>query len=167
MFSSISRSDRCQELPQRHATSRLPRLMARLRTVASEKSSRSLPWSELLTSSSYTHFERVSGAAEMQYFFLSLAIFLPQTHVPSLSVSGSVVTIDADVAWITAAPPEFGNGSSDMIQDGTVLQAGLPLCSASYDGERPIVWSLPPGDYQIHAFGFLMTGRHRCGHQRR
>lgn len=78
---------------------------------------------------------------------MTLALTASQTHTPSATVSGDVVTIDADIAWL----PDGTTGA--QLLAGVELNTD-PLLAASSDGVSPIQWRLPPGQYDITAYGF-------------
>lgn len=71
-----------------------------------------------------------------------------QTHTPSHTVDGRRVTVDADIC--------FWDAGQNM--DGFTLVQGTPLMAASIaaskDGTSPIIWEVPPGTYQMTAYGF-------------
>ena len=77
--------------------------------------------------------------------------FIVQTHVPTATVNGDVVTVSADFAYVDPAV-----GTSVVVPvsvvEGTVLVDRTML--ASNDGVKPIAWQLPPGDYKVTAFGY-------------
>jgi len=83
----------------------------------------------------------------MNALFLTLAITATQTHTPSATVSGDVVTVDADFALL----PDGTTGT--QLLGGVELNTD-PLLAASSDGVSPIQWRLPPGQYDITAYGF-------------
>ena len=84
---------------------------------------------------------------------LSIAMLLTvQTHTPTVvSVSGDVVTISADVAWID---PAVGTAIVVPIATKEGVQLVDPTMLASTDGVKPIAWQLPPGQYKVTAFGY-------------
>lgn len=67
---------------------------------------------------------------------------------PTIEQDGDIVTIHADIAWIEGTLPPNAQTIS-----GTVL-SGRENMLASIDGVSPIVWSLPPGDYTVKAYGY-------------
>jgi len=72
--------------------------------------------------------------------------FVYAQHVPTLSVNGDLVTIDADIAWHDNSVP------------GIVVVQGTPLTQpnivASSDGSSPIILKMPEGTHTISALGF-------------
>ena len=78
---------------------------------------------------------------------LMAAITATQTHTPSATVSGDIVTVDADIAFL----PDGTTGPT--LLGGVELNTD-PLLAASSDGTSPIQWRLPPGQYDITAYGF-------------
>lgn len=90
----------------------------------------------------------------MNFVFLPalLAAALPQVHIPTLTVDGSRVIVDADIAWITAPDPVDGvEVLQGSIFSGASAGSGM---AASHDGRSPIIWRLPPGEYTVRAYGF-------------
>lgn len=81
---------------------------------------------------------------------LLLAVTASQTHTPSATVSGDIVTVDADIAFL---PDASAAGVSATLLAGTELVSS-PNVAASTDGASPIQWRLPPGQYDITAYGF-------------
>lgn len=81
-------------------------------------------------------------------WFLLASFAYAQTHTPSLTVDGAIVTVDADVMWF--------DGSQDItgfeLREGTYLTS--QRIAASTDGSAPIIWSLPSGSYTVTAHGF-------------
>lgn len=77
-----------------------------------------------------------------------LAILIPvlliDAHVPTATVSGDVVTVSADFAFLDIDPLEVVQGVP--LYDTSLL--------ASTDGALPVSWRLAPGTYQITAFGY-------------
>lgn len=67
---------------------------------------------------------------------------------PTIEQAGSKITLHADIAWFEGSLPEDAKCLS-----GTVL-SGRDTLRASPDGSSPIVWSLPPGEYTIKAYGY-------------
>lgn len=67
---------------------------------------------------------------------------------PTVEQSDNIITLHADIAWFEGSLPE---GSKSL--SGTTL-AGNDTLRASSDGVSPIVWSLPPGNYTIKAYGY-------------
>ena len=82
--------------------------------------------------------------------FLMSAITATQTHTPSATVVGDIVTIDADIAMLPSS--SAGTDAGELLT-GTML-AGDAGLAASSDGASPITWRLAPGEYQITAYGF-------------
>ena len=86
----------------------------------------------------------------MNALLLILALTV-QTHTPTATVTGDVVTVSADFAWIEPAA-----GTSIVvpiaIKDG--VQLIDPTMLASTDGVKPIAWQLSPGSYKVTAFGY-------------
>ena len=79
---------------------------------------------------------------------LAMSILLAPGDPPTANVVGDLVTINADIAWfVDPLPP-----GAALIQ-GTRL-AGQDSLAASSDGVGPIIWRLPPGSYNITAFGY-------------
>lgn len=78
-------------------------------------------------------------------FFALLASTAIGQHVPSLTVSGDVVTIDADIAWHGSI------GGVELLQGTELSSHGV---YASADGASPIVLRLPAGSHAITALGF-------------
>ena len=81
-------------------------------------------------------------------FLLLTAIANAQTHTPTHTVDGQRVTIDADIVFWSASQNMTG---FSLIQ-GVPLMA--PTQAASVDGVSPIIWEIPPGTYQLTAYGF-------------
>ena len=67
---------------------------------------------------------------------------------PTIEQKDGVITIHADIAWFEDALPE---GAKTLA--GTIL-SGRESLRASSDGVGPIVWSLPPGEYTLKAYGY-------------
>lgn len=84
------------------------------------------------------------------YKYIFVALLFASTalgqHVPSLTVAGRTVTIDADIAWFDTLPDGF-----ELLKGTTLSSPGI---LASSDGESPIVFRAPAGTYNISAFGF-------------
>lgn len=82
--------------------------------------------------------------AGVAFWAFALSAFAQQS--PSVSVSGNLVTISADLAW------------HDPDLEGVEVIQGTPLSSpsvfASTDGASPIVLRMPPGTHTIDALGF-------------
>lgn len=89
----------------------------------------------------------------MNTFLLTLALLVNQTHTPTATVSGDVVTVSADFAWVeTIEGPQVSIVKPIAVVEGVILNDNTML--ASTDGAKPIAWKLPPGDYKIFAFGY-------------
>jgi len=90
----------------------------------------------------------------MNTFLLTLALLVnTQTHTPTATVSGDVVTVSADFAWV-----ETPEGSQVSIVKPVGIVEGVQLNDdtmlASTDGVKPIAWRLSPGTYKVTAFGY-------------
>lgn len=86
---------------------------------------------------------------------ITLLMLAVQTHTPTATVSGDVVTVSADIAWIDYAPVSGQTVPVVVpvaIKEGTILVDKTML--ASYDGVKPVAWQLPPGTYKVTAFGY-------------
>lgn len=79
---------------------------------------------------------------------LLLAVTANQTHTPSATVSGDIVTVDADIAALPAAITEY-----ELLQGRAILNSTGNV-AASADGVSPIVWRLGSGQHQVVAYGF-------------
>lgn len=79
-------------------------------------------------------------------FWVMATVIATAQHVPSLTVEGDRVTIDADFAW---HHPDLAG--VEIIQ-GVPLQH--PSVVASSDGASPIVLKMPPGSHEITTLGF-------------
>ncbi len=71
--------------------------------------------------------------------------------LPTATVTGDVVTINADIAWIEPA-----SGTAVVVPiatpQGTILID--PTMLASSDGISPVAWQLSPGNYKVTAFSY-------------
>jgi hypothetical protein len=85
----------------------------------------------------------------MNLLVLTMALLYPDVHIPTATVSGDVVTVNADFAYLDL--PD--SGVSVGIVQGVQL-VGDPAILSSTDGKLPVVWRLPPGTYSITAFGY-------------
>ena len=78
--------------------------------------------------------------------------FVIQTHTPTATVNGDVVTVAADFAYIDNAV-----GTAVVIPvaitQGTILADDNNMLASS-DGTSPITWQLSPGTYKVTAFGY-------------
>ena len=79
---------------------------------------------------------------------LAMSVLFAPGDPPTANVAGDIVTINADIAWFAQPLPP----GSALIQ-GTRL-GGQDSLAASSDGVEPIIWRLPPGSYNITAFGY-------------
>lgn len=89
----------------------------------------------------------------MNILLFSIAIAAVQPPVlPTATVTGDVVTVSADFAWVEPAA-----GVTPVkpvaIPQGTML-AGDQTLLASSDGKLPVAWQLLPGTYKVTAFSF-------------
>ncbi len=75
---------------------------------------------------------------------LTMTLLYPDVHVPTATVSGDIVTVNADFAYLDVEPLEVVQGT--ILTDTSLI--------ASKDGKLPVSWRLPPGTYSITAFGF-------------
>lgn len=82
-------------------------------------------------------------------FMLALTL---QTHTPTAAVSGDVVTVSADFAYV-----ESVSGPDPVVPvsvtEGVVMAGDYNLL-ASADGVKPVAWQLEPGTYRVTAFGY-------------
>jgi len=74
---------------------------------------------------------------------LLTSVCYAQTHKPSHTIEGTIITIDAEVASISPDPKQLLSG---------VRLADDSLAVASPGS--PIVWKLKPGTYQLRMMGF-------------
>ena len=73
-----------------------------------------------------------------------------QTHVPSGTVQGLIVTFDAD--FVAIDPQQDMTGIE--LREGVVLLGGPPRYAASVDGVSPIRYMMPSGTYAVTVHGF-------------
>ena len=84
-------------------------------------------------------------------FAIAIAAVQPPA-LPTATVSGDVVTVTADFAYIDSAA--VGTIVKPVaIPQGTML-AGDQTLIASSDGKLPVAWKLLPGAYKVTAFSY-------------
>jgi hypothetical protein len=71
------------------------------------------------------------------------------SHIPSLMVSGSIVTVDANVAILSASVEEY------ELVSGIALFGSEGNIASSTGALSPIVFRLPSGTHDIVTFGFF------------
>ncbi len=82
---------------------------------------------------------------------LTIAITLPQdAHIPTITVSGDIVTIEGNFAWIANQPAD----STFALVAGTPLISNDGSLSSSYDASEPMQWRLSPGVWEFTAMGY-------------
>ncbi len=82
---------------------------------------------------------------------LLFASLLTVQALPTATVTGDVVTINADIAWIEPASGTAVVVPLETVQ-GTILID--PTMLASNDGIGPVAWRLSPGNYKVTAFSY-------------
>ena len=83
---------------------------------------------------------------------LALTIFAPQPGLPTATITGDVVSVNADIAWVESVVA--GTVVKPVaIPQGTML-AGDQTLIASSDGKLPVAWKLLPGSYKVTAFSY-------------
>ena len=82
---------------------------------------------------------------------LALTLFAPQPALPTATITGDIVTVNADIAWVESVVA--GTVVKPVsIPQGTILIDSTML--ASSDGNLPVAWKLLPGTYKVTAFSY-------------
>lgn len=95
----------------------------------------------------------------MNLLILAMTMLYPDVHVPTATVEGDIVTVNGDFAAIdTIGQAKVIEGVPLVVNYGDLNPAVPPVpgynLTASSDGIAPVKWQLPPGTYEITAFGY-------------
>jgi hypothetical protein len=82
-----------------------------------------------------------------------MAATLQDSHVPSYTVDGNVVTIDAEIAWIPQNTETNTNPTEFELLDKSQQGPGEYIALISGKPSERIRWKLAPGTWEITALG--------------
>lgn len=89
-----------------------------------------------------------------------------QTHVPSYTLTGRILTCDAETAWVFPTPNNPTNPGPVVIRSGIVITGSNNVLVGT--PTSPISWELQPGEYALNMLGFpdsATSTRNKVGDQ--